>query len=109
MSGTEIEKGIFIASPPEKFVSKKAPQYIAALTATIGAFGLGTVIGWSAPSIPNIESRGDLDNLKANSELASWVASIMMVHSRELHSLGHFEPHLCIHPHNFCRGHEFHA
>nr|CAD7205691.1 unnamed protein product [Timema douglasi] len=39
--------------------SRKLPQYLAALSAAVGGFLLGTVLGWSAPAVPIIEREFD--------------------------------------------------
>ncbi|CAG7834851.1 unnamed protein product [Allacma fusca] len=58
------------------FTSHKFPQYLATFIANIGAFALGNAIGWSAPSLPNIEELGDFDNLQANSDMATWIGAL---------------------------------
>ncbi|CAG7831251.1 unnamed protein product [Allacma fusca] len=58
-----------------KFEAKTGPQYFAALTATMGAFALGTALGWASPAVPNMEERRDFNNLTADSEMATWIGS----------------------------------
>ncbi|CAG7826804.1 unnamed protein product [Allacma fusca] len=59
----------------EEFVSKKTPQILAALAATIGAFGMGTVMAWSSPALPQVELSAKL-GYPSDSDL-SWVASLV--------------------------------
>ncbi|CAG7650414.1 unnamed protein product, partial [Allacma fusca] len=71
----DVSKSL-MGHPETTFEGKKGPQYAAALTASIGAFGLGTALGWTSPALPNIEERGDFDSLKADSDLATWIGAM---------------------------------
>ena len=59
-------------------------QLLATLFATIGSFGLGTVLSWSAPTLPqlDLETHGVCDHdhelcLRLTREQQSWVASLL--------------------------------
>jgi len=57
-------------------MGSKTPQIIAALAATVGAFGLGTVLAWSSPAIPDLrEGDSKLGNITDSDE--SWIGSII--------------------------------
>lgn len=45
---------------------KKGPQIIAALAACVGAFGLGTVLGWTSPAGPQLEKDPNFGNIIKN-------------------------------------------
>ncbi|XP_071445142.1 facilitated trehalose transporter Tret1 isoform X2 [Hetaerina americana] len=55
--------------------ARKLPQYAAALTATLGAFALGTALAWSSPAIPKLE-KGEA-GFEVTSAQSSWVGSLM--------------------------------
>ena len=64
--------------------ASKRTQLLATLFATIGSFGLGTVLSWSAPTLPqlDLETHGvcDYDHelcLRLTREQQSWVASLL--------------------------------
>ena len=72
--------------------ASKRTQLLATLFATIGSFGLGTVLSWSAPTLPqlDLETHGDCDLdhdpdldpgaglcLRLTREEQSWVASLL--------------------------------
>jgi hypothetical protein len=60
--------------------SKKFPQVVASLVATLGAFALGGALGWTSPSLPKIDSSQcgdscDINNVDADK--ASWIGGIL--------------------------------
>ena len=55
------------------------PQILATCIACIGAFGLGTVIGWSAPALPSIKMGGGLGGSLLTKSDESWVGSLVNV------------------------------
>ena len=71
--------------------ASKRTQLLATLFATIGSFGLGTVLSWSAPTLPqlDLETHGVCDTdhdlgpgdtglcLRLTREEQSWVASLL--------------------------------
>lgn len=62
----------------------KGPQVIAALAATVGAFGLGTLLGWTSPGIPNLDETANstFNKLGVLSESdKSWIGSIIALGS----------------------------
>lgn len=75
-----------IERPPVK--ASKRTQLLATLFATIGSFGLGTVLSWSAPTLPqlDLETHGLCDHdigegeglcLRLTRDQQSWVASLL--------------------------------
>ncbi|CAG7643816.1 unnamed protein product [Allacma fusca] len=58
------------------FIPKKLPQYVAALVATIGAFGLGTVLGWTSPALPSMAKSGDFPGFESDSDEATWISAL---------------------------------
>jgi len=60
----------------DKFLPKRRTQILSAFIVTIGSFGLGTVLGWSAPVLPLLASTGDLGTL--NTDEKSLVASFAL-------------------------------
>lgn len=48
------------------------------LSATIGAFGLGTVLAWTSPGLPSLEKDSD-DFKDMSDETKSWIGSILNV------------------------------
>ena len=68
--------------------ASKRTQLLATLFATIGSFGLGTVLSWSAPTLPqlDLETHGLCDTdigegdglcLRLTRDQQSWVASLL--------------------------------
>ena len=61
--------------------SSKAPQFFATFIATIGSFGLGTVLSWPAPTLPQLSAQscyGSCEGLLILSvEQQSWVAALL--------------------------------
>ncbi|KAG8226601.1 hypothetical protein J437_LFUL007293 [Ladona fulva] len=55
--------------------AKKLPQYIAALTATLGAFALGTALAWTSPVSKTLEDGGM--GFPVSSTDKSWIGSLM--------------------------------
>lgn len=55
--------------------AKLLPQYVAGLSAAMGSFALGTVIGWTAPVEPDIKE-GSLGFEVSNAEYG-WIGSLM--------------------------------
>jgi len=54
----------------------KVNQIAAALAATLGAFGLGTVLSWTSPALPDLKSHSQtFSNLSEEEE--SWIGSIL--------------------------------
>ena len=60
--------------------------FSATLFATLGSFGLGTVLSWSAPALPQLSVQPDVrpslvwpagSNLRLDLEQQSWVASLL--------------------------------
>ena len=58
--------------------------FSATLVATIGSFGLGTVLSWSAPTLPQLTLNSEFSNLNATApsfvltkDEQSWVASLL--------------------------------
>ncbi|CAG7834852.1 unnamed protein product [Allacma fusca] len=72
----EADESPSLSTSGQKFAARKFPQYLATFVANIGAFALGNALGWTSPSLPNIEERGDFNNLQANSDLATWIGSM---------------------------------
>ncbi|CAG7831041.1 unnamed protein product [Allacma fusca] len=58
----------------EKFVSKTGTQFLAAAVATLGAFGLGTVAGWTSPALPSLQNGTTLGEV--DPAIQSWIGSI---------------------------------
>lgn len=56
-------------------MAKVLPQYFAGLSAAMGSFALGAVIGWTNPVEPQIKN-GDLDFSVSNIEYG-WIGSLM--------------------------------
>ncbi|OXA48919.1 facilitated trehalose transporter Tret1 [Folsomia candida] len=54
----------------------KSTQLYAAMAATIGAFGLGTVLAWTSPGLPSLEKDSD-DFKDMSDETKSWIGSIL--------------------------------
>lgn len=62
------------------YCASKKYQFYSTATATVGAFGLGTVLAWSSPAIPNIErtpstAKYNVD-LSSNPGAKAWLGSI---------------------------------
>ena len=51
--------------------------------ATIGIFGLGTVLAWTSPALPEIEEKLPFGKEPLSVETKSWIGSIAMVSLRE--------------------------
>ncbi|CAK9814494.1 Facilitated trehalose transporter Tret1 [Anthophora quadrimaculata] len=56
--------------------SKKLPQYIASLTATLGALAIGTTLGWTSPAGDNGKNLQTLYGINISAEEFSWMSSI---------------------------------
>ncbi|ODN03069.1 Facilitated trehalose transporter Tret1-2 [Orchesella cincta] len=56
------------------FASKKLPQFLAAGVATLGALGLGTVLGYTSPALPDIKNSTMFSHLEESDH--SWIGSI---------------------------------
>ncbi|CAL8087068.1 unnamed protein product [Orchesella dallaii] len=55
-------------------------QIVAAVAATVGAFGLGTVLGYTSPAMPDLKERiynGTVDIEPFSEETESWIGSII--------------------------------
>ncbi|XP_050436595.1 facilitated trehalose transporter Tret1-2 homolog isoform X1 [Adelges cooleyi] len=57
---------------------KKFRQYAAALSTTIGPFAVGTVLAWTSPVLPMLES-DDSPRFKITAEEGSWVGSLIAI------------------------------
>ncbi|CAG7629769.1 unnamed protein product [Allacma fusca] len=55
----------------------KFRQFFAASVVTLGIFGLGTVLAYTSPALPKIESTGDLGNVTYSQK--AWVGSTSML------------------------------
>ena len=61
----------------EGFVSRKG-QFLATFVATIGSFGLGCVLSWPAPTLPQLSPSASSDHaLVLSVEQQSWVAALL--------------------------------
>ncbi|PSN47391.1 Facilitated trehalose transporter Tret1 [Blattella germanica] len=56
---------------------KKTTQYMAALFATLGAMAAGTVLAWTSPTLPELQSANS--TLPITPEEGSWVGSLMAI------------------------------
>ncbi|XP_013134551.1 PREDICTED: facilitated trehalose transporter Tret1 isoform X1 [Papilio polytes] len=57
---------------------RKLPQYIAALTATLGALAAGSMLGWSSPVIFKITQANSTDyNFEVSQSQGDWVSSLI--------------------------------
>ncbi|XP_046383724.1 facilitated trehalose transporter Tret1-like isoform X2 [Ischnura elegans] len=56
--------------------ARKLPQYVAALTATLGAFALGTALAWSSPALPKLMKGGEA-KFKIEQYQESWISSLL--------------------------------
>lgn len=82
MRGQSVERDPFSTNNNNKehdHSTKKWPQIVAALAATLGSFGCGTGIAWSSPVLPNVNSAECGDNCDipgVSSGLASWIGPL---------------------------------
>ena len=60
----------------EDVPAKKLPQYIASLSATLGALTVGTVLGWTAVAGADGQKLIDLYNINMTSTDFSWIGSL---------------------------------
>ncbi|XP_046993981.1 facilitated trehalose transporter Tret1-like [Schistocerca americana] len=82
-------------------IRRRLPQLFAALSATLGGFCLGTVLGWSSPAGPLLEKE-----LELSEETVSWCGGIMplgalaamVMGSFTLDRVGRRLPLLCLAP-----------
>lgn len=56
---------------------KKLTQYIAAIFATLGAMAVGTVLAWTSPTLPELQSTNS--TLPVTPEEGSWIGSLVAV------------------------------
>ncbi|XP_068618809.1 facilitated trehalose transporter Tret1 isoform X5 [Battus philenor] len=63
---------------PRGDTGRKLPQYIAALTATLGALAAGSMLGWSSPVIFKITQANSTDyDFDVSSTQGDWVSSLI--------------------------------
>lgn len=76
---------------PRKFIFN---QCLATVAVTIGIFGLGTVLAWSSPALPDMakEAGGRFQNV--TTEEQSWIGSIATVSNSTLLHFNSFEIYL---------------
>ncbi|PSN50537.1 hypothetical protein C0J52_03505 [Blattella germanica] len=58
---------------------KKWPQYLAALTATLGGMCAGTMLGWTSPALPYLQEPYNISNNSVqdiSDDEASWIGSL---------------------------------
>ncbi|CAH2017063.1 unnamed protein product [Acanthoscelides obtectus] len=55
---------------------KKFPQYLAAVCVSIGAFGTGSVIGWTSNICEDLKN-GKLNELEMDDDQLGWSGSCM--------------------------------
>lgn len=72
-STTYLENGNF----NRNFKAKLFPQVASTFVACIGAFVLGSVIGWSSPAIPDLDKSRDFGTLSDTDK--SWLGSLTHV------------------------------
>lgn len=59
---------------------RKLPQYIAALSATLGALAAGSMLGWSSPVVFKITQSNNTDyNFEVSGAQGDWVSSLINV------------------------------
>ncbi|XP_047503455.1 facilitated trehalose transporter Tret1-2 homolog isoform X3 [Pieris napi] len=63
---------------PHSDTGRKLPQYIAALSATLGALAAGSMLGWSSPVILKITQDNSTDyNFSVSESQGDWVSSLI--------------------------------
>ncbi|CAK1586495.1 unnamed protein product [Parnassius mnemosyne] len=63
---------------PRGDTGRKLPQYIAALTATLGALAAGSMLGWSSPVVFKITQANSTDyDFEVSSSQGDWVSSLI--------------------------------
>ncbi|CAG4939522.1 unnamed protein product [Parnassius apollo] len=63
---------------PRGDTGRKLPQYIAALTATLGALAAGSMLGWSSPVVFKITQANSTDyEFEVSSSEGDWVSSLV--------------------------------
>ncbi|OXA37954.1 solute carrier family 2, facilitated glucose transporter member 8 [Folsomia candida] len=58
--------------------NSRIPQYLAAAAVTVGGFAMGSALGWSSPSLPNLKQSTDFYPLLDPTHL-SWIGSILTI------------------------------
>ncbi|XP_022118221.2 facilitated trehalose transporter Tret1-2 homolog isoform X1 [Pieris rapae] len=63
---------------PNSDTGRKLPQYIAALSATLGALAAGSMLGWSSPVVLKITQDNSTDyNFSVSESQGDWVSSLI--------------------------------
>ncbi|XP_069687042.1 facilitated trehalose transporter Tret1-2 homolog [Periplaneta americana] len=78
--GTEQQKDVSVDMETEISPTdgKKLPQYIAAVIVNLAAFSNGSVIGWTSPMLPVLQSNDTpLEEGPISNEAGSWLGSLM--------------------------------
>ncbi|VVC91037.1 facilitated trehalose transporter Tret1-2 homolog isoform X3 [Leptidea sinapis] len=79
-NGAMAEVGVSqsVLVEPKGDTGRKLPQYIAALSATLGALAAGTMLGWSSPVVLKITQENSTDyDFDVSSSQGDWVSSLI--------------------------------
>lgn len=74
------EGGDAVRGPVDYSKASKTPQVLSALAAAMGAFVLGTMLGWSSPVGPSLQknnSTNDSGSLQLDEAEMAWAASLV--------------------------------
>ncbi|KAL4701899.1 hypothetical protein ACJJTC_013187 [Scirpophaga incertulas] len=75
MAEVGVSQTVLVDSRSE---GRKLPQYIAALSATLGALAAGSMLGWSSPVVFKITQANNTDyNFPINVSQGDWISSII--------------------------------
>ncbi|KAF4533282.1 hypothetical protein B566_EDAN010517 [Ephemera danica] len=58
-------------------VASRFPQFIAAFFATLGAFSVGSIMGWTSPALPHLLRPTEPDDFFVTPEQGSWLGALV--------------------------------